>query len=184
MRNPDYILTEAALVDLIRDPMAKIPYPRFELERLSDPGGVSGTGAVAEGYLLPDGTAVVLWLTKHPGLTIHRGPKGLQAVRDVHGHGGQTLICWPDYGPVGLMDGRGALTFEDGEWCLRLVEDGHDRQHVVAVGGQSIVTPEVMFAPKSNDLAAMLFSSRGALAVDEVTVESPSGVRETVRLRE
>lgn len=67
-------------------------HPRkFRLVRRADPTGVSGTGHVANGWLIGD-VAVVRWLGDWSTTTIHR--HGMASVEAIHGHGGNTVIEW------------------------------------------------------------------------------------------
>lgn len=70
--------------------MTAIGPPRtFSLLRLKDATGISGTGEVAEGCVLSDGTTVVRWLTAHRSTAIYESAREVLAI---HGHGGQTEI--------------------------------------------------------------------------------------------
>lgn len=64
---------------------------RFLLQRDEDISGISGTGVVAEGVVFEDGTAVLRWRGKWPTSVVFH-ERGLEAVREVHGHGGATKI--------------------------------------------------------------------------------------------
>lgn len=63
----------------------------FSLIRRTDVTGVSGTGHVADGAELPDGTVVVRWKGKHATTTVHGG---LESVEYIHLHGGLTELHW------------------------------------------------------------------------------------------
>ena len=70
-------------------------HPRLRTGRLirdTDPGGVSGTGYVADVCLWADGTAAVRWLGTYPSTVHWEG--GIPAIEHVHGHGGATRIIW------------------------------------------------------------------------------------------
>jgi len=61
----------------------------FDLIRLSDAGGVSGTGHVAEGVVFADGTTVIRWLTDKRSTAVYESARDLLAI---HGHGGKTEL--------------------------------------------------------------------------------------------
>ena len=61
----------------------------FELVRLEDRTGVSGTGVVAEGVEWADTTATLRWLGD-PTSTAHYD--GISDVIAIHGHGGATRV--------------------------------------------------------------------------------------------
>ena len=64
---------------------------KFYLERHEDASGVSGTGIVAVGVLLPSGKAVMEWLSKWKTITVF---ESIDQVRRIHGHGGRTVLRW------------------------------------------------------------------------------------------
>ena len=66
---------------------------RFILWRHDDKSGVSGTGLVACGTVLPGGRAVLLWLGKYGSITIHESMESLVAV---HCHGGKSEVMFID----------------------------------------------------------------------------------------
>lgn len=66
---------------------------RFELHRIEDKSGVSGTGVVAEGLEFSDGHACLRWKTQFRSTAIYDSMKDVEAV---HGHGGATKIVWVD----------------------------------------------------------------------------------------
>ncbi|MEU3447214.1 hypothetical protein AB0H29_08285 [Streptomyces thermolilacinus] len=72
------------------------PPRRFILRRHVDVSGVSGTGAVADGVLWPDGTASVRWRGEHPSIVFW--DRGRVSVEHIHGHQGATEIEWIDEG--------------------------------------------------------------------------------------
>lgn len=71
---------------------------RFELHRDVDVTGVSGTGTVADGVVFPDGIVVLHWRGEWPTSVVWY-ERGVEAVRHVHGHSGQTRVVWIDKEP-------------------------------------------------------------------------------------
>lgn len=65
----------------------------FYLKRNEDESGVSGTGIVAIGAVLPDGQCVLQWLTFTSSIAIY---KNIDAVIDIHGHHGKTEVVLGD----------------------------------------------------------------------------------------
>lgn len=65
----------------------------FYLKRNEDESGVSGTGIVAIGAVLPDGQCVLQWLTFTSSIAIY---KNIDAVIDIHGHHGKTQVILGD----------------------------------------------------------------------------------------
>lgn len=63
----------------------------FHLLREQDPGGVSGTGKIAEGCILSNGCVVLLWLTQVPSLSLF---SSLEDLERVHGHKGFTKVIF------------------------------------------------------------------------------------------
>ena len=61
----------------------------FELVRLEDETGISGTGVVAQGVEFDSGKCVMQWLTKINSTAVYDSIQDLQAI---HGHGGKTII--------------------------------------------------------------------------------------------
>jgi hypothetical protein len=66
---------------------------RFELHRIEDVTGVSGTGVVAEGVEFSDGVVALRWLTAWPTSVVFHD-KGMASVDHVHGHTGKTQIVF------------------------------------------------------------------------------------------
>ena len=67
----------------------------FQLVRHEDETGVSGEGVVVEGVVFSDGHAAIHWTgSKWPTTTPH--PGGIEAVLEVHGHDGKTILEWLD----------------------------------------------------------------------------------------
>jgi hypothetical protein len=61
----------------------------FQLLRIEDESGVSGTGVVAQGVCFDDGTCVMRWLTKIASTAFYESLTQLEAI---HGHGGKTRV--------------------------------------------------------------------------------------------
>jgi hypothetical protein len=64
---------------------------RFELCRMDDASGVSGTGTVAEGIEFSNGQIALSWLTPMRSVGIY---PNLKEVLNIHGHGGKTIVKW------------------------------------------------------------------------------------------
>ena len=69
---------------------------RFFLLRATDPTGVSGTGAVAEGVQFRDRQCVVHWRTLVSSLGLY---SSIEDVLAIHGHEGATVLDWIDAEP-------------------------------------------------------------------------------------
>ena len=65
----------------------------FYLQRIIDVHGVSGTGIVARGVVLPSGSCVMEWLSFHSSICIY---KNIDDIKQIHGHGGATLVTMGD----------------------------------------------------------------------------------------
>lgn len=63
----------------------------FDLYRLVDETGISGTGLVAQGVQFDDGTCALRWTTKHRSTALY---DDIATVEAIHGHAGQTRIIW------------------------------------------------------------------------------------------
>lgn len=66
---------------------------RFQLHRVEDESGISGTGLVAEGVLLTGGRVVLHWLTVYGSVNIYDNMEVLMAL---HGHHGKTKVVYQD----------------------------------------------------------------------------------------
>ncbi len=66
---------------------------RFDLVRVEDASGVSGTGNVAEGVEFTDGTAAMRWRTATASTAIYGS---IQQLVDIHGHEGRTKVVFID----------------------------------------------------------------------------------------
>lgn len=66
---------------------------RFALVRYEDMSGVSGIGIVAEGAAFVDGTVALQWRGSAPAVSIW---PSVEAMLEIHGHGGRTVIHWID----------------------------------------------------------------------------------------
>lgn len=66
---------------------------RFNLRRLEDETGISGTGVVTEGVRFSDGSVAMRWLSNLTSWAIYRD---VEEVIAIHGHGGKTLLEWID----------------------------------------------------------------------------------------
>lgn len=61
----------------------------FYLIRNKDVNGISGTGIVARGVILPTGRCVMEWQTIHPTITIYGN---IDEIKFLHGHEGATEV--------------------------------------------------------------------------------------------
>jgi len=61
----------------------------FWLKRIEDETGISGTGMVARGVILPSGAVVMEWQTFHSSICLY---KNIGDVEEIHGHNGKTLV--------------------------------------------------------------------------------------------
>lgn len=69
---------------------------KFHLKRNIDESGVSGTGVVAVGVILPSGRAIIEWVSKRTSansLGIYDDIEDLEAV---HGHQGATKVVFDE----------------------------------------------------------------------------------------
>jgi len=60
------------------------------LQRNEDFSGVSGTGIVAEGVVMPSGKCIHEWSQSY--VTSHNIYPNLQSVQHIHGHEGRTIV--------------------------------------------------------------------------------------------
>lgn len=65
----------------------------FYLERIVDESGVSGTGIVARGVVLPSGVCILEWQTFHSSIAHY---KNISDVEAIHGHHGKTRLIMGD----------------------------------------------------------------------------------------
>lgn len=61
----------------------------FELRRIEDETGVSGTGTVAQGVIFDNGKVSMAWLTTYPSVSVY---DSIEDVILIHGHGGKTRV--------------------------------------------------------------------------------------------
>lgn len=66
---------------------------RFQLVRDEDLTGISGTGAVADGVVWPNGWCSMMWRTQWFSLVAY---PNLEHVKHIHGHEGKTRIVFVD----------------------------------------------------------------------------------------
>lgn len=94
----------------------------FFLYRADDVSGMSGTGVVAVGTVLPSGRAVMEWQSRWPTVTVFRS---VEDIVRIHGHGGKTVLCWglPPQGaaraPAGLAVSVRVAARRAGGWLSR-----------------------------------------------------------------
>ena len=65
----------------------------FYLQRDIDESGISGTGIVAVGVVLPSGACVLEWTTFHSSIALY---KNIADVEAIHGHEGKTKVIMGD----------------------------------------------------------------------------------------
>lgn len=68
-----------------------IPLKEFYLQRKKDASGISGTGVVARGIVLPSGKCVLEWVSFYSSVNIY---KNIEDVRHIHGHEGDTEVVF------------------------------------------------------------------------------------------
>lgn len=66
---------------------------RFQLHRIDDETGTSGTGVVAEGVRFSNGKVALNWLSHYGAVNVY---DSMEVTEHVHGHGGKTRIVWID----------------------------------------------------------------------------------------
>jgi hypothetical protein len=69
---------------------------KFHLNRVKDESGVSGTGIVAVGVVLPSGRAIMEWTSTRtgiPGFELHDTVENVEAI---HGHAGATKLVYDE----------------------------------------------------------------------------------------
>lgn len=69
---------------------------RFYLNRVKDESGVSGTGIVAVGVVLPSGRAVIEWVSKRTQADSLGIYADMEDLEKVHGHEGATKVVYED----------------------------------------------------------------------------------------
>lgn len=63
----------------------------FFLQRDIDISGVSGTGIIAHGVILPSGKVVMEWITTHGSIAIY---ENINEVQVLHAHKGTTHLIY------------------------------------------------------------------------------------------
>lgn len=61
----------------------------FYLQRDVDDTGISGTGIVAVGVVMPSGICILEWCTFHSSVGFYKNVADVEAI---HGHGGKTKV--------------------------------------------------------------------------------------------
>lgn len=64
---------------------------QFLLNRKEDISGVSGTGVIAHGVILPSGRVVMEWVTKHKSIAIY---DSIDEIQMLHAHPGKTELIY------------------------------------------------------------------------------------------
>jgi len=65
------------------------PLREFYLQRKEDASGISGTGVVARGVILPSGKCVLEWMSFYSSVNVY---KNIEDVKHIHGHEGMTEV--------------------------------------------------------------------------------------------
>jgi hypothetical protein len=63
----------------------------FDLYRMVDETGVSGTGIVAQGVEFDDGSCAMRWATEHKSTALY---DNIDTLKAIHGHNGKTRIVY------------------------------------------------------------------------------------------
>jgi len=66
---------------------------QFYLHRIEDISGVSGTGIIAHGMILPSGRVVMEWVTTHKSIAIY---DSIDEIQLLHAHKGKTNLVYVD----------------------------------------------------------------------------------------
>lgn len=99
-----YGVSEAWLLGT-KEPTRETGWTReFTLERDEDVSGVSGTGTVAVGVVLPTGRCIIEWLPGRVDVRSIVVYQSLDEVREIHGHGGATRIVFSENGASDMPD--------------------------------------------------------------------------------
>ena len=69
---------------------------KFHLNRKVDESGVSGTGIVAVGVVLPSGRAIMEWVSKRTKANSLGVYDNMEDLEEVHGHDGATEIVYDE----------------------------------------------------------------------------------------
>lgn len=109
----------------------------FELHRLEDETGISGTGLVAEGVEFTDGTAALRWRTK---VVSHGTYASMADLEAIHGHGGKTRVIW-----TGAPYERGIRNY---------FQDRIESACYQGIGGSNVVGSPPPETPKAPDYIA------------------------------
>lgn len=75
-------------------PLTDLPRA-FILQRDLDMTGVSGVGVVAWGVEFPDGVCALRWTSQWPTSVVFH-ERGMEGVKAVHGHDGNTRVLYID----------------------------------------------------------------------------------------
>lgn len=65
----------------------------FQMVRIEDKSGVSGTGVVAEGVIFSSGKVTIAWLTQYQSVAVY---DSIEDALAIHGHGGKTVLKLQD----------------------------------------------------------------------------------------
>src|SRR5882724_10963719 len=68
----------------------------FHLNRIRDESGVSGTGVVAVGVVLPSNRCIIEWVSKRTNANSLGIYDNMDDLKEVHGHAGATEVVFDD----------------------------------------------------------------------------------------
>jgi len=83
----------------------------FYLNREVDESGISGTGIVAVGVVLPSGICILEWTTFHSSIGYYKNVADVEAI---HGHGGLTKVMMGEV-PTPKKTSKKKKKVEDGQ---------------------------------------------------------------------
>jgi len=81
---------------IVLKPKCKERLREYYLQRNEDFSGVSGTGIVAQGVVMPSGKCIHEWSESY--VTSHNIYPNINAVQHIHGHEGRTIVKFVNEG--------------------------------------------------------------------------------------
>jgi hypothetical protein len=79
---------------LLKERRRKMSLRTFELHRVEDVSGMSGTGVIADGVVFPDGRCAYRWRGGVAAVATTVTADSIGDVERIHGHEGRTRIVW------------------------------------------------------------------------------------------